>query len=76
MIAVTQRTGLVRALSKLMVLKEGRIEAYGPRDEVLQQQMRAATVANGPQTPPQNGPGQLVPNAVSGLPFTTGARFG
>ncbi len=36
-LVVAHRTGVLQALDKLMVLREGRIELYGPRDEVLKQ---------------------------------------
>jgi ATP-binding cassette subfamily C protein len=41
-VVITQRTAVVRALTKIMVLKDGRIDAFGPREEVLQQQIRPA----------------------------------
>lgn len=41
-VVVTQRTSLLPAVNKLMVVRDGRVEAFGPRDEVLQQQANAA----------------------------------
>lgn len=41
-IVVTQRTSVLPVLTKVMVLREGRIEAFGPKEEVLQQQIRQA----------------------------------
>lgn len=41
-LVITQRTSVVTALTRIMVLREGRIEAFGPRDEVLQTQIRPA----------------------------------
>lgn len=34
-VAVTQRPSLLRSVDKIMVLNEGRVQALGPRDEVL-----------------------------------------
>jgi ABC-type protease/lipase transport system fused ATPase/permease subunit len=34
-LVVAHRTGVLAAIDKLMVLKDGRIELYGPRDEVV-----------------------------------------
>lgn len=34
-VAVTQRPALLRSVDKIMVMKEGRVQALGPRDEVL-----------------------------------------
>ncbi len=45
-VVITQRTSVVPALTKLMVLREGRIEDYGPKEEVLQRQMRAAEASS------------------------------
>ena len=50
-LVITQRTAVVRALTKIMVLKDGRIEAFGPREEVLQQQIRPAPVPASPAAP-------------------------
>ncbi|MBV9995255.1 MAG: type I secretion system permease/ATPase [Caulobacteraceae bacterium] len=35
-LVVAHRTGVLAAVDKLMVLQEGRLELYGPRDEVIQ----------------------------------------
>ncbi len=35
LIVTAHRTGVLAAVDKLMVLQEGRVEAYGPRDEVI-----------------------------------------
>lgn len=34
-LVVAHRTGVLAAIDKLMVLKDGRVELYGPRDEVV-----------------------------------------
>ena len=48
-VVITQRTSIMPALTRLMVLREGRIEAFGPKDEVLKSQIhpapRSATAA-------------------------------
>jgi ATP-binding cassette subfamily C protein len=50
-VVITQRTSVVAALTKMMVLRDGRIEAYGPRDAVLPAQIKPA-----PQSQPESGP--------------------
>jgi ABC-type protease/lipase transport system fused ATPase/permease subunit len=55
-----------------MVLRDGCIEAFGPRDEVLQNQIRPAGQASNPHPAP-------VPANKPAAVFTTGAvtgRFG
>ena len=44
-VVITQRASVVPALTKMMVLREGRIEAFGPKDEVSQSQIRPAVAA-------------------------------
>jgi PrtD family type I secretion system ABC transporter len=39
---ITQRTSVVPALTKMMVLRDGRIEAFGPKDEILHRQIQPA----------------------------------
>lgn len=41
-VVITQRTSIMPALTKLMILREGRVEAFGPKEEVLQGQIRPA----------------------------------
>lgn len=36
-IVITQRTSLNAAIDKFLMLRDGRVEAFGPRDEILQQ---------------------------------------
>jgi ATP-binding cassette subfamily C protein len=66
-VVITQRTAVVRALSKIMVLKEGRIEAFGPREEVLQQQIRPAPVPVS-----QAAPNAAMAASAGGLPRQPG----
>lgn len=35
-VTITQRTGLLRAVDKVLVMKHGRVDAYGPRDAILE----------------------------------------
>lgn len=50
---VAHRTGVLAALDKLMVLREGRLELYGPRDAVLQRMGAAPPPgASGPRPVP------------------------
>jgi ATP-binding cassette subfamily C protein len=46
---VAHRTGVLAAVDKLMVLREGRIDLFGPRDEVIQ---RISTPSLRQATPP------------------------
>lgn len=41
-VVITQRMSIVPTLTKIMVIQDGRIEAYGPREEILQRQLGAA----------------------------------
>jgi ATP-binding cassette subfamily C exporter for protease/lipase len=34
-VMVTHRTGAIRAADRLVILRDGRVQANGPRDEVL-----------------------------------------
>jgi ATP-binding cassette subfamily C protein len=60
---VAHRTGVLAALDKLMVLRDGRLELYGPRDAVLQrigaQQHRPQTVAATPAASLQATPEEV-----------------
>ena len=53
-LVVAHRTGVLGAIDKLMVLREGRVDLYGPRDEVLQR-------LNAPHL-------RLAPSPASGAP--------
>ena len=41
-VVITQRTSIMPALTKLMLLRDGRIEAFGPKDDVLQKHLQSA----------------------------------
>jgi ATP-binding cassette subfamily C protein len=47
---VAHRTGILAAVDRLMVMREGRIELYGPRDEVLAR-LTSANVTAHPTSP-------------------------
>jgi ATP-binding cassette subfamily C protein len=71
-VVITQRTSVLPALTKMMVLREGQIEAFGPKDEVMQRQIRPADQAATP------APGAAASKHPA-TPFTVGAvtaRFG
>ncbi len=50
-VVITQRMAVVPALTKIMFMRGGRIEAFGPRDEILQKQLRAAAPQGAPAQP-------------------------
>jgi ATP-binding cassette subfamily C protein len=53
-VLVAHRTGLVNVANKIMVVREGRIEAFGPREQVM------ARIGPGPRPVPS-------PNETSGV---------
>lgn len=61
-VAITHRNSIMPAADKIVVLREGQVAAYGPRDEVLAALSKAAqqartNVKRAPQLPqPSNGP--------------------
>jgi PrtD family type I secretion system ABC transporter len=44
-IVITHRPSLLDMVDKLLVLREGRVQAFGPRDEILSQMKRLAVLA-------------------------------
>jgi ATP-binding cassette subfamily C protein len=46
-IVVAHRTGILAGIDKLMILRDGRIEMFGPRDEVTQRLAQAQAQAQG-----------------------------
>jgi PrtD family type I secretion system ABC transporter len=64
-VVITQRTSVVPALTQLMVLREGRIEAYGPKEEVLQSQIRQAAPAQGQAAPAPYARPSAAPTVVA-----------
>lgn len=71
-VVITQRASIMPALTKMMVLRAGRIEAFGPKDEVMQSQIRPAgqTATPAPVSAPAEQP---VTSFIAG---TATARFG
>ncbi|WP_011579961.1 MULTISPECIES: type I secretion system permease/ATPase [Chelativorans] len=64
-VIITQRSSVVPALTKMLVLRDGRIEAFGPKEEVLHRQVQPSPEASKiPAT-----------NPATGSPLVT-ARFG
>nr|WP_246088781.1 type I secretion system permease/ATPase [Phreatobacter stygius] len=64
-LAITQRPALLRSVDKIMMIKDGAVQAIGPRDEVIplvtgQRPLPAAT-ASSPITPPAAPAGGLAP---------------
>ncbi len=70
-IVITQRASVMPALTKMMVLREGRIEAFGPKDEVMQTQIRPAGQAV--TRTPVPGPPKPATGFIAGA---VTARFG
>ena len=78
-VVVTQRPSLLQCVDKVMVLRAGRLEAFGPPAEVLHRIVRARSAENpGPDQQPQPQPaatriaGAGAPNGSQAL-ATTGA---
>jgi ATP-binding cassette subfamily C protein len=61
---VAHRTGVLAALDKLMVLRDGRLELYGPRDAVLQR-IGAQQQRPRPQVTPPTAPTLQQPTAAA-----------
>jgi len=34
-VAITQRPALLKSVDKIMIMKDGSVQAFGPRDEIL-----------------------------------------
>lgn len=66
-VIVTQRTSVLPALTRMMVLRDGRIEAFGPKEEILHRQVPPAHETAAPVKAPVHG--------APGYPVVT-ARFG
>ncbi|MEQ1890588.1 MAG: type I secretion system permease/ATPase [Alphaproteobacteria bacterium] len=52
-LVITHRPSLLASVDYIMVMREGMIEKFGPRDEILGQYLRPSAV---PNTPPESGP--------------------
>jgi ABC-type protease/lipase transport system fused ATPase/permease subunit len=60
LVVVSHRTSLLRHIDKILVLKEGKVDGFGPRDAVLQQ-LRPTPPAGPTPVPPPGAPAQPVP---------------
>lgn len=58
-VVITHRTSVLAAVDRLLVMRDGVVQAYGPRDEVLAALQRAAQQAQAAAAQPQQG-GQAV----------------
>ncbi len=65
-IVITHRTSVLPAADKILVMREGQVAAFGPRDEVL----AALRKANAPRAP---ATAQVAPAAVIPAPVAGGA---
>jgi ATP-binding cassette subfamily C protein/ATP-binding cassette subfamily C exporter for protease/lipase/ATP-binding cassette subfamily C protein EexD len=64
MVIVGHRPSTLAHADKILVLKDGRAEMCGPRDEVLQHLRRGAVPTASPATVPQVGPNAVVATAA------------
>jgi ATP-binding cassette subfamily C protein EexD len=53
---ITHRPSVLGSVDKILVLREGQVQAFGPRDEVMAQFARPAAVAAGPVPAPAPAP--------------------
>jgi ATP-binding cassette subfamily C protein len=70
-IVVSHKTGLIPAADKIMVMGNGAVQAFGPRDEVLQRSMRPRVVGAS-AAPLSGGCGPTAPEAE---PASAGAEI-
>jgi ATP-binding cassette subfamily C exporter for protease/lipase len=66
LVVITHRTSVLAAVDRMLVLHEGQVKAYGPRDEVLAALAKGAT---GAVPPPRNAA-----ETRGGAPLPQGAR--
>ena len=60
-LVVSQRASIMPAVTQVMMLRDGRLEDFGPRDEVLQKQIRPVG-----RVPSPAGPARIEPAAAQG----------
>lgn len=63
-IVITHRTAVLPVCDKLLVLRDGQLAAFGPRDEVMAQLRQAAEQAARPAARPAAGPAAARPAPV------------
>ncbi len=61
-LVITHRPSLLASVDYIMVMREGLIEKFGPRDEILGQYLRPAAVPNTPPEPESERGGVAVVN--------------
>lgn len=71
MVIVGHRPSTLAHADKVLVLKDGRMEMYGPRDAVLQR-LRKATVTTTDPKPPQIAPAGDPTASPSVVPMSAG----
>jgi ATP-binding cassette, subfamily C, bacterial exporter for protease/lipase len=73
-LVVTHRTSVLPACDKLLVLRDGQVAGFGPRDEVLAQIKAAAEQAMAANTgATQTRPAAVAPTSLPGRPVMGGA---
>jgi ATP-binding cassette subfamily B protein len=63
LVVVAHRPSIVSAVDKILSMRAGVVEAYGPRDQVLQRYVAAASPMQQPQQPKPQNPPQLAAGA-------------
>ncbi|MCV6590009.1 MAG: type I secretion system permease/ATPase [Marinobacterium sp.] len=73
---ITHKVGVLSQLEKLLVLKEGQLHLYGPRDEVLHRMQNPQAQPGQPQQqrPAQGQPQQLTPQQQQQLAASAAAK--
>lgn len=61
-VIISHKPGVFRAADKMLVLREGRVELFGPRDQVMARLMKPATPPQAPGAAP--GPPQVTAQAA------------
>lgn len=66
-VVIAHRPSALAALDRVLVLSEGRVQAFGPKDEVLKHVLRPAQAPSGPVPPAPPVPGPTEAPAVANL---------
>lgn len=67
-VVITHRTSVLAVADRLLVLNDGQVQGFGPRDEVLAKLARAAQAAREQQAAPRRLPATAVRPAAEGAP--------